>query len=841
VAASNANTAPIGRRRAYFGAFFSSRHSSLLSSSIFPRPRINILSSFLSMENPREIIATSRKSRFAVSQSRLLGRITRGPDATASAFAGIERMASSSILWQMRGGSNASAKDNKGNTHHSKKSTQKGTISSSRKDEKKASSSSRKATKKSVAGSRKKTIHNDQSDIFQLVPMTSSSSSSSSNSMNPMQHIRVTALLKTRDLPWKFGLQILLVGMTVVQAYHCSETAGIPRRQAIWSYLLEQQQEQQAHHFENVDLDRDNIQHTMPHDFTPTPLQTFVASQLARIAKNVLPPSALPSGRPLLSLVECGLVLLVGGTMLLPHWFLSVQLWYDYQQQQPTSSNPKNVADNFQPTAVLVQMGPQHDDHHDDSSKATSKRRKHRYHNNQRVICQLRATSSQLQAEDNPPPFYFEHYHKRYYYDPHTNQCWDGGPNLQISVGNLVEAATSTSTSSSEKEANKFVGLFKAPSQLAQAQDRWFTYNHQTTVPIPTLAQALAGRLRSPLVVIQLLGKAMAVLEAGKVGALMALAVTVAQHFQNARSSILSSRTLQQDVAGLAEEFASAPVWVYRDRHWKPNMVASDLVPGDLFLLSSSSSTSSKATNTTDAKGKKISRHTNVIIPVDALLLDGVCVTMEAVLTGETVPQTKMPIDSTTVEWNQTLDMTGSHRSAVLFAGTTLLHCTPSLSSPLPTRTSENRIPEGVPCLALRTGSYSSKGELIAALTSSRSKAGVATISNPQFDRDALRLISSMSLLAVLACASLFWKSPTAAATTTKISGFRRVLQCTRIATSCIPSDLPLSLSSVVQNCKSVRKTQVFGNSICVCWVSSNRLQLVCFSLKRRQCFETRS
>ena len=637
-----------------------------------------------------------------------------------------------------------------------------------------ATQPSKRSKKKSSSSSKKQQRANTKDDIFQLIPISNDNKRTNTNNNN---NIQVQAVLLARVVSYKTLARIVLGILAATFLRQCLQTVGIPRRQAIWTYLKDH----------NLLLEEDAVSAVVPSGFVPSHLESFLAVALAKAANDILPPSAMPQGRPLLGAIVAS-VAFVLGTILLPHWILAVQVWFDYhkqpqQQEQPSSSKSSNLLSSA--TAVLISNS--------DSINKNGNTQDHQ------ALSKLYPTSLRAQMEHDMPPFYFEHSHKRYYFDPTTNQCWEGGPNLQLSISRLIQLATTTKTEKSSKSKSnsnsnnedssnvKFVGILNKPSQLLHAQDRWYAYNHQTSVPIPTIIQALWERLKSPLVVVQLLGKSMAVLEEGK-GAFFSLGQTIFQHYHNARKSILASRTLQQDVAGLAEEFATAPIWIYRNAHWK-KLVASDLLPGDLFLLASPSPASRESTS---------------VIPVDALLVDGVCVTMEAVLTGESVPQTKMPLESTTREWLQVLDMTGTHRSAVLFAGTTLLHCAPPPVDRLPTKRRKKGPPPGVLCLALRTGSYSSKGELISTLTTSRTQAGAATISNPQFDQDALRLITAMSVVSFLACASLFWQptSGTIGAPTTRISGFRRTIQCTRIATACIPSDLPLALSAVVQSCE---------------------------------------
>jgi hypothetical protein len=455
--------------------------------------------------------------------------------------------------------------------------------------------------------------------------------------------LQVEALLTNRYVSLKWLARFVLGAMTLWQLQACRDSAGIPRRQAIWSILQDAKLVPER---------------SSPTSFQPTPLDTFLAVTLARVSRDMLPPSSMPSGGPLLGAMIAGLAF-VFVTILLPHWFHKVHVWYDYQQHiGPT--------DSLTPTAVLIVSN--------HSTKLSFQGRANR------IVCQLHGTSLQSRLEHNLPPYYIEHLHRRYYCDPASNnQCWEGGPNWnQLSVGELMEQAKKKKKTNSQYN---YVGLLQAPSQLVHAQERWYPYNHQTSVPIPSLAQALWERLQSPLVVAQLIGKAIAVLEEGK-AAVWSFAMTLFQHYNNARASIQSSKRLQQDVAGLAQEFSKLPVWIYRGAMWKL-METSDLLPGDLFWISSQKSsleTDSTSSGKQRGASSALKQSNNVMVPVDALLLEGVCVTMEAVLTGESVPQTKMPIDSTSAQWNQTLDMAGVHRQAVLFAGTTLIHSTSSTS-----------------------------------------------------------------------------------------------------------------------------------------------------------------
>jgi magnesium-transporting ATPase (P-type) len=344
----------------------------------------------------------------------------------------------------------------------------------------------------------------------------------------------------------------------------------------------------------------------------------------------------------------------------------------------------------------------------------------------------------------HPHPFYFELNHRRIYYS--TDGIVDGGPVLHSAV--------------SVRELLSMKGL-KRRSELRLAQERFGPYNFMS-LPSPTIFMAFTSRISSPLSVLQLVGRLLSALEEDFKSSLVGFGITLSQHYGNARKSIISAKQLAKEVQESVSDVSK--VWVLR-KDWN-KVPAVELLPGDVFVLNAPT-----------------------VMPVDALLLEGTCVANEAVLTGESVPQTKLPLELDENE-EYHLDMMGTHRSAILFAGTSLLHCT---NDGAEDTVSVDITPSGPRFLALRTGSYSSRGELMRALA--RSSGHVGAISNPQTERDALRLIASLSCFAALACASLFRSD------STPPSAFRRVVQCTRIAVASIPSDLPLALSAVAHSC----------------------------------------
>ncbi|XP_049480180.1 probable cation-transporting ATPase 13A5, partial [Panthera uncia] len=87
-------------------------------------------------------------------------------------------------------------------------------------------------------------------------------------------------------------------------------------------------------------------------------------------------------------------------------------------------------------------------------------------------------------------------------------------------------------------------------------------------------------------------------------------------------------------------------------------------------------------------------------LPCDAILIDGSCVVTEGMLTGESIPVTKMPLPHTenTVAWkSHSLE---DYRKHVLFCGTEVIQVKPSGQEP-------------VRAVVLQTGYNTAKGDLV--------------------------------------------------------------------------------------------------------------------------------
>ena len=148
------------------------------------------------------------------------------------------------------------------------------------------------------------------------------------------------------------------------------------------------------------------------------------------------------------------------------------------------------------------------------------------------------------------------------------------------------------------------------------------------------------------------------------------------QHFTVANRGIATAKHLAEEVKALDKTSddvnETSRFWALRPTEtaakdgergtdWT-QVSPKELLPGDLFVI-------------VPVAGKHPG--SSLPIPVDALLLDGTCITEEAALTGESVPQAKVPleftVDSETLDHTK-LDMGGVHRNTIIFSGTKLLY-----------------------------------------------------------------------------------------------------------------------------------------------------------------------
>lgn len=648
----------------------------------------------------------------------------------------------------------------------------------------------------------------------------SSSNDDNNNDFNSIHNrVKIESFVAPRKFPVRMFLRTACLLLAARSFLQCSQTSGIPYAQTVWKIV-----------YGTTDAATGaaaaiSTATVAAMDFVPTALERTVAQMILSCNDDyniMLPPELLPSTGPLLKFVA-SIVAYIGLTLLLPHWSTKFRVLLEYRKLDHPS-----FAVNKENTSVLVRSGTPSSGSAAKSKsnnllviplqesskskiKTTAESQQKKKKNKKDKTKPSSKKSSQRKIGNNnddiidnnnyvhPSDFFFEVDHSRIYCDLDTKECIDGAPALQTAPFSALQRLIDGG------------GLTKKRRRIAK--ERYEPYNI-FPLATPTFQEAFLERISSPLVVIQLVGRLVSLLEEGA-GAAVSMFITMAQHYYNAQQAIVSATQLAQEVKTNLQDTSGyqVSVWNESKQRWV-STAAGQLVPGDMFRLTMS--------QMHDDAGKA-QRQQELIVPVDALVVKGQCLTNEAILTGESVPQIKIPLDfeeetegrnnnsgndkdgdgdDTTPE--RRLDM-HKDRSSILFAGTTLFHTLGSgggISSAETTTDTKDSTAGGVTCIALRTGTYSSKGRLLKALKGS---AHVGAISNEQSEKDAIRMIASLSCCAALSCLSLFVQRKGNAA---KVSPFRRVIQCSRIALASIPSDLPLALASIARFCSKILRHQ---------------------------------
>jgi len=481
---------------------------------------------------------------------------------------------------------------------------------------------------------------------------------------------------------------------------------------------------------------------------------------------------------------------------------------------------------------------------------------------------------------EHPTSHYFEYQRRRIYFDARTGKCIDGGPDTiwsSLTPKEICDLFLPTSATTSDDN----MMMRKC------AKERYGDGMSSTSFisEPPSLFQSLLNRITTPLSILQLLGKLLTILEDGTVwNSVMSIGHTLYNHYKGSKQEITSWKELTMEITedvlqsnhlfvkvltkkeqkqptGTTNTNKSDKVTSMNNLEWVDAPI-STIVPGQVFCYAQTIPSSADQSSNSNNPLK-------TVLPLDALLLEGRCVANEAVLTGESVPQCKAPLQDENEEdvaWDDQVldssdgtaegtvsrgggsasvykktnqnprrrlfDMNGRHRSSVIFAGTTLIHCSNDNihdgndnDETTTTNTSSNDMninnglnscsqtlpPKGyAQFLALRTDIYSSRGEMLHNLVSRQNGSG-NSIMDSERERSALHLMGILSIFAALACSSVLLENSNllslftnssrdekAAPSKLPPSPVRKVLECTRIIMASIPTDIPLAITSVI-------------------------------------------
>ncbi|KAJ3194964.1 hypothetical protein HDU82_002272, partial [Entophlyctis luteolus] len=274
-------------------------------------------------------------------------------------------------------------------------------------------------------------------------------------------------------------------------------------------------------------------------------------------------------------------------------------------------------------------------------------------------------------------------------------------------------------------------------------------------VPIPTFLELFQEHAVAPFFVFQLFCVALWFLDDMWYYSLFTLFMLV----------VFESTVVMQRLKNLQEFRAMSikpyPIYVYRQKAWK-QIQTDEILPGDICSIKRSEE--------------------DCPVPADFVVVEGSCISNEAMLSGESTPQLK---EAVTVRDEADIFDMESDKNQVLFGGTKILQVTsPAAGSAVPAA------PDGgCVAIALKTGYSTQQGKLVRTIIYSTER---ITANNAE----SLYFILFLLVFAI-AAAYYVW---TEGSKNEDRKKEKILLDCILIITSVVPPELPMELSMAVNN-----------------------------------------
>ena len=259
-------------------------------------------------------------------------------------------------------------------------------------------------------------------------------------------------------------------------------------------------------------------------------------------------------------------------------------------------------------------------------------------------------------------------------------------------------------------------------------------------------------------------------------------------------------------------------VYTYRDNEWV-EIPSTELLPGDIVSVTDGASHKNIKEEDKDTENNLIFRlikklkemkkneeetknqksintvlnkyKEKEILPVtcDMLILSGSVIVNESLLTGESFPKIKDSVTKSEHLRNLILDTKFKHKNLIIFAGTKVVEAERNENiEQLPKNVKKAPPDNGVICLVIKTGFYTTQGKLLHKVLFSEERI------KEQNKKEVYIIMGILLIIALIAsCYVLieFVKSE-------EVLSYKILLRCLIIITSIVPSDLPIELSLII-------------------------------------------